>query len=47
MATTQYIADDVDSLIKQAQRRDGDSEEMEFPARAEVIRRALESYVDA
>ena len=46
MPTTQYIADDVDSLIKQAQRQDGEPEKMEFPARAEVIRCALEAYVD-
>ncbi len=47
MATTQYIADDVDSLIKQAQKQDGDTEQMEFPTRAEVIRRALDDYVDS
>lgn len=47
MPTTQYIADDVDDRIKQAQRQDGDMDKMEFPTRAEVIRRALEAYVDA
>jgi hypothetical protein len=46
MPTTQYIADDVDQLIKQAQREDGDPESIEVPTRAEVIRRALEAYVD-
>ena len=45
MPTTQYINDDVDQLIKDAQRQDGDVDRMEFPARAEVIRRALEDYV--
>lgn len=46
MPTTQYINDDVDELIKQAQRQDGNVDEMEFPARSEVIRRALEEYVN-
>jgi len=46
MPTTQYIADDIDQLIKQAQRQDGNVDDMEFPNRAEVIRRAMENYID-
>jgi len=46
MATTQYISDDVDQLIKDAQKQDGDVDAMEFPSRSEVIQRALQEYID-
>jgi len=46
MPTTQYINEDVDQLIKDAQKQVGDVDAMEFPDRSEVIRRALEEYVD-
>lgn len=46
MPTTQSISEDVDQLIKEAQKQDGEVHAMEFPARSEVIRRALEGCVE-